>query len=112
MKKILILLIITTFISCKKEEKEKTNTLKVTCYSKANNGIFSFDGKFYDVKNTLSLTFEVSENKNDFSVVLKSNKKLSNDSLNLKVEYKGKTKQSGVSVYNTLNTLSYQLSSF
>lgn len=96
-------------VGCKKNTTPPIESCNIEAYCKSGN--FTVNGEILKTVNTqnYSESFEVTNNEQ--VVYIKNNIK-SNDSLFLMVRYKGITKKQGVKCLNSINTISFQLSTF
>jgi hypothetical protein len=108
--KYLVIILLFALFSCKKQTTKPVEVAYFECYCKSGNATINADKMQTILTKNYSTSFEVTNEQSILSI--KNNIKSSNDSLNLKVTYKGITKQIGVKCVNTLNTLSFQLSTF
>lgn len=106
-----LFLILLFAVSCKKKETEapkESATIEVYC--KSGNSNVNSDALETIMQVNYSKTYIV--NDPEIQVYVKNNLKSSNDSINIKVTYKGVTKQKGSKCVNTLNMIGFQLSTF
>jgi hypothetical protein len=117
MRKITLIIALSTIVfSCKKESKEPEKQMAfIEFYHKKGNFTYNtgdYSGQKQSSNNVEVINVDLSASKANSQILIKNNVKYQNDSMHLKVTFKGKTLQKGANCSNFFVTLQYQLSEF